>query len=192
MNNDATKLSFQQSLNAVAVARAQELIQQLGYALPAKVESVQGSLVTIAFECDTSPYILPKLTIPKLESPYFREPTQAGDTGVVFSADISIAQIAGVSDTLPSLSRPAGNLGALIFFPVSSKKSPSPDADAAIVLAPNGADGVFAKDGEVEIKVGAKTWTFNALGLTISTGAVMETHTHTSSTPGNPTSPPIV
>ncbi|MHB1781027.1 hypothetical protein, partial [Acidithiobacillus sp.] len=79
MASNSSKLWLQDSLNRLAIARAQGEIQRQGMALPCHVIAVSGSIVTVQF--DVSGVSLPQVTIPKAESPYFRQPTQIGDKG---------------------------------------------------------------------------------------------------------------
>ncbi|OYV49882.1 MAG: hypothetical protein B7X10_01600 [Burkholderiales bacterium 21-58-4] len=199
MNHDAEKLWFSRSLNQVAVNRTADAITAAGKAFPCRVVAVAGSLVTVAFEADLSPATPPQITIPKAEGPWIRSPTQVGDYGLTVPADVFISHISGQGGGTPGLQRP-GNLAALVWVPVASKTFGAVNTNAAYVSGPQGAvietsDGntvITVAESGVTIKVGGKTWTFTAAGLTISTGVVLETHVHSGvQTGGSDTGPPV-
>ena len=184
-DQDYDKIWLQNTLNAVGIARAAEAIQQTGAALPCRVVSVSGSLVTVVFEITTAPWILPQITIPKLESQWIRTPTQVGDFGLTIPADVYISAISGQGGNTPDMTRP-GNLAALGWLPVGSTAFPAVNINAAYVSGPEGAviqteDGstvITANANGVTIVACGKTWTFNESGFTMSTGKVAETHIH--------------
>lgn len=164
--------------------KAAEAIEQLGMALPCHVVAVDGSLVTVAFDVQNAPWTLPNVTIPKAESPYYRQPVQVGDTGVTVPADASLSGVAGFGG-VPQYGR-RSNLTALAFQPVASKASPPANSTQTIVGGPGGAL-IQTLDGSVSINltangvtitVGSLTWSMTASGLTLSTGVVAETHEH--------------
>ena len=138
MADNFDKLWLQKQLNRNAIRRASEAIQATGRALPCSVTAVNGSIVTVKFEVNSTPWTLPPITIPKLESNWIREPTQIGDFGMTVPADAYLSAISGFGGAAPTLARPA-NLSALIFVPVSNKQSPPIDPNAAQVQGPNGA-----------------------------------------------------
>ncbi len=185
MDHDADKLWLQQSLNQVAVARAADAIQKLGSALPCRVVEVTGSLVTVAFEVDSAPWVLPQITIPKLESQWIRTPTQIGDFGLTIPADAFLSNVSGGGGGLPGLQQP-GNLGALAWLPVASSGFPGVNINAAYVAGPQGAvigtsDGntvITANEAGVTITAAGKTWTFGSAGFTMANAVVAETHIH--------------
>lgn len=183
-DQDYEKLWFAQSLNQTAVARASELIQQTGRALPCKVVAVSGSFVTVEFELDAAPWSLPQITIPKAESQWIRMPTQIGDYGVTQPADAYLSQIAGEGGGLPSMARP-GNLAALVWVPVASKAFSSVNVDAAYIAGPQGAV-IRTEDGSaaltidtsgITIAFGGKSIVINSSGVTID-GILWDTHDH--------------
>lgn len=184
-DQDYDKLWLQNTLNAVGIARAAEAIQQTGAALPCRVVAVSGSLVKVAFEVTTAPWVLPQITIPKLESRWIRTPTQVGDFGLTIPADAYISAISGQGGNTPDMTTP-GNLAALGWLPVGSTAFPAVNINAAYVSGPEGAviqteDGstvITANANGVTIVAGGKTWAFNGSGFTMSTGIVAETHIH--------------
>ena len=181
---DYQRLWAQQHLDQMGHRKAAEAIEQLGMALPCHGVAVDGSLVTVAFDVQNPPWTLPNVTIPKAESPYYRQPVQVGDTGVTVPVDASLSGVAGFGG-VPQYGR-RGNLTALMFQPVASKVSPPVNDTQAIISGPGGAL-IQTPDGSVSINltangvtitVGSSTWSMTASGLTLSTGVVAETHEH--------------
>ncbi|MDE2104415.1 MAG: hypothetical protein KGL39_44665, partial [Patescibacteria group bacterium] len=118
MADNFAKLWLQKQFNRNAIRRAQEAIQSTGNALPCHVVKVSGSIVTVAFDVNATPWTLPQVTIPKAESSWIRMPTQVGDKGVTMPADAYLGPTAGFSTGVSDLTQP-GNLSALVFVPVS-------------------------------------------------------------------------
>ena len=138
MDNSA-RLWFQKSINDLAKRRvAQALAASGGTALPCSVVSVNGAVVTVKFEVNASPWTLPEITIPKLESNWIRMPTQVGDLGWCLPADAFLGGVSGLGSGVADLATP-GNLEALVFAPISHKSSPPIDQNAAQIQGPNGA-----------------------------------------------------
>ena len=200
------KLWLQDGLNRVAVTRALQAIENTGYCLPCRVVSVQGAIVTVAFEVNAD--ALPQVTIPKAESPWIRMPTQVGDFGLAVPATVSLGAISGLGTGTPDLAR-TGNLSALLFVPVSSQKSPPSNQNMAYVQGPDGAtvqtttgtassavvntSGITLTFGsssltlngsEITMNAGGKTVTLNSTGLTID-GILFDTHVHGGVTSGS-------
>lgn len=147
MSNNYAKLWVQKLLNHNAVRRAQEEIQSAGQPLPCTVTAVAGSIVTVEFSSKT--WTLPKIAIPKAESPWIRMPTQIGDKGIAFPVGQYIGLLSGLGSDLDA---PPGNLSSLVFMPVSNATSNPDDPDAAQLMGPNGAI-IRTEDGTSEIKV---------------------------------------
>ena len=184
MGNNSTKLPLQKSLNELAIGRAQQAIQSTGRALPCSVVSVNGSLVTVKFEVDSTPWTLPQITIPKAESQWVRMPTQVGDMGLTIPGDVSLAGVTGMGGGIANMAR-RGNLSTLVFLPLSNKSSPPIDQNAAQIEGPNGAiirttsgnASLTVNDDGITMSFGGKTVTLNGSGLTID-GVLFDTHTH--------------
>lgn len=190
-NQDYDKLWFAQSVNQTAISRVSEAIGKLGAALPCSVAAVSGSFVTVKFEVDTAPWVLPEITIPKAEGPWVRSPTQVGDFGLTVPADAYLSQISGQGGGLPDLKRP-GNLAALVWMPVASKSFSTVNTNAALVQGPEGAviqteDGsasvVVSKTG-ITMTFGGNVVTLDASGFTID-GILFDTHVHGGVTTGS-------
>ena len=184
MANNAEKLWIQRRLNDTAIQRAQQAIQSTGRALPCSVVSVSGSLVTVKFEVDSTPWTLPQITIPKAESQWVRMPTQVGDMGLTIPGDVSLAGVTGMGGGIANMAR-RGNLSTLVFLPLSNKNSPPIDPNAAQIEGPNGAiirttsgnASLTVNDDGITMSFGGKTVTLNGSGLTID-GVLFDTHTH--------------
>ena len=181
------------SLPRIALEVVGGAIQQLGQAIPCEVVAVNGGIVTVKFEANT-PLTLPQIMIPVLGSQWLRQPIQVGDQGMTVPCDFYLGGISGLGGGVATLTRPH-NLTALAFAHVGQTGWPaSPNPNAAWI---NGPDGVVLSDtakttfvtltpGQVQIQAGGKTWTFNASGLTMSDGIVVESHVH-QYTPGTGT-----
>ena len=176
---DYAKVWMQSSLNKLAISRAREVMDEMGYSLPCKVEGVSGSIVRVAFEVDASPWTLPQITIPKAESPWIRMPTQKGDSGFTMPLDVYHGVISGLGSGIPNINVTPGNLSALIFFPCSNSNSPPIDQNAAIVQGPNGAimqttagatSSVITNTSGTIITFGGVTFVVNASGITGTIG----------------------
>lgn len=190
-NQDFDKLWFAQSVNQAAINRVSEAVGRLGAALPCSVSAVSGSFVTVKFEVDTSPWVLPEITIPKSEGPWIRSPTQIGDFGLTVPADAYLSHVSGQGGGTPDLKRP-GNLASLVWVPVASKTFSSVNTNAALVQGPEGAviqtdDGsssvTISKTG-ITLSFGGNVVTLDASGFTID-GILFDTHVHGGVTTGS-------
>jgi hypothetical protein len=178
MSDDHAKLWFQKNLNQTAINRAAQAIESLGRALPCRVTSVNGSIVTVEFEADTAPWTLQPVTIPKAESNWVRMPTQVGDKGVTAPSDLYLGGISGLGGGTADM-RKRGNLSTLYFVPISNAGSPPIDQDAAQVQGPNGAiirttegttSSVVTNQSGTTITFGTTTLVVNAAGITLTVG----------------------
>lgn len=138
MSSNAQKTHFAQGMDSFAQRKVLDALQLTGKALPCSVTAVDGSIVTVKFEVDAAPFTLPKVTIPMFGPEWIRYPTQVGDLGVVFAADVRIGNVSGLGGAAPKLDQPA-NLTALIFFPIANKNwTETDDPDAVVIYGPNG------------------------------------------------------
>lgn len=185
MQEDYGKLWYQDVSNRQSINRALDVMNSLGLSLPCEVVDVSGSIVTVTFKIQNAG-ALPNVTIPKAESPYFRMPTQVGDTGVAVSADTILSNISGLGTSVPDFTKNYGNLARMFFVPISTKASPPTNQTQAIMQSPAGAI-LQTSDGSVSISLtpngititaGGKSWIFTSAGLTLSSGVVTETHVH--------------
>jgi hypothetical protein len=126
------------SVQMAAQQKVVDAMALLGKALPSSVTAVNGDIVTVQFEVTTGNVTLPNVTIPKAESPYLYSPTQVGDVGLVVPSDVYIGGISGLGGGTADLSLP-GNLSALVWIPVSTKSFTPDNANAAMVVGPQGA-----------------------------------------------------
>jgi hypothetical protein len=138
LGSNAQKTPYAFSINEFAQAKVRAAIQLLGKSLPASVTAVNGSIVTVAFQVDATPYTLPKVQVPLAGPEYIRYPTQIGDKGYVAAADVRLGGVTGLGSGLPKLNQP-GNLSALVFVPLGSTNfSPTDDTQAVVIYGPNG------------------------------------------------------
>src|SRR3981189_2805259 len=96
MSDNSRKIPLARSLNTAAMQRAADAIQQLGKALPCKVEEVKGQIATVSFEVANLPFTLPKVKIPIATSKYDWIPIQKGDKGVAQPSDVYLGGISGL------------------------------------------------------------------------------------------------
>jgi|SRR6185312_9007895 len=174
MANNYNKTWIQPAQNALAVARAGQVIRSTGRALPCRVVAVAGSWVTVAFELETATP-LPQITIPKAESRWIRVPTQIGDFGITIAADAYLSGIDGSNGGTANLTQP-GNLSALVFVPCASKAFPAVNTNAAFISGPQGVvaqteDGTSSlviNENGIVLSFGGHSITINSSGIAIS------------------------
>ena len=114
--------------------------QQAGQIWPCHVTAIVApGIVEIAFDVNSGVLTLPRVQCPVAESRYVLLPVQVGDRGVAIAADVSLSPSTGLGPpgTAP-LSNP-GNLAALIYLPLGNKAWTTPDANAVVISAPDGA-----------------------------------------------------
>jgi hypothetical protein len=133
------KTPLNQSLNIWANGVVSKALEIGGKSLPARVVSIQSSgIVTVAFEVDAAPQILPTVEVPLLGSRYVRYPVQIGDMGFVIAADARLGGVSGLGSGVAPLAAP-GNLSALVFAWIGNTNWPSmPDTNAVVLSGPNG------------------------------------------------------
>lgn len=132
------KLWVAQSIGTAALKRARAAMDSLGYALPCVVQAVSEPFVTVTLDVTDATLNGLQLVLPKVESPYFRAPTQVGDYGIALPVDAAIDHATGQSSTKGPIAR-QGNLANLVFVPVANKNSKPDDPNAAQVMGPTGA-----------------------------------------------------
>lgn len=199
----AQKTPLARTLPQFARQKVLEQIEQQGRALPCHVVAVRGQIVTVAFDVEAAPQLLPQVTIPLVTGVYDWQPVQVGDKGMTVPADVYLGGVSGLGGGVADLT-PRANLTALLFVPIanSSWSAPGGDAGKRVVQGPNGAliqdtsgeaVGLFSKSngitlsfGGYEIQItstgitftgGSRTVTFNSSGFTID-GIAFETHAH--------------
>jgi hypothetical protein len=170
-----------------------------GKAMPGYVKSVSGAIVTINF--DVSGLLLPSVQMPVFGPEYIRYPIQAGDKGVCFPADYSLAGVNGLgtyATGVVNTTRP-GNLSALVWFPVGSAKWSSVDPNAVTIYGPGGVvlrDTTNAASIDVDptsgitMSFGGHTIVIGPSGVLID-GVPFLLHTHSGVTTGSGLSGPV-
>ena len=141
--SNAQKIWLARSLNQIATARAQDAIQLLGKALPATIVSIDGAIATVNFEVLQDGYNLPQVTCPIAGSEYIRLPLQIGTKGVVYPCDVYIDNMSGLGVGTPDLTQ-AGNLSALVFFPIGNVDWSIVDPDTLVLTG--GANGSILRN----------------------------------------------
>ncbi len=181
MASNFAKLWIQRKLNEAAIQRAKEQIFLTGWALPCRVVAVSGSIVTVSFQVDSTPWTLPRITIPKAESNWIRYPTQVGDFGYTVPADVHLGGISGLGVGTPKITASPANLSGLVFHPVSNKGLPPSDPNAVIAQGPNGfigkttsgtASSIVTNTSGTTITFGSVTIVVNSSGVTITSPTV--------------------
>jgi len=207
--SNAQKTPLLRTLNEFTTRRIASYIQLLGKSLPASVVSVNGSIVTVKFEIQST-FTLPQVTVPIATSQWRREPTQVGDMGIVRPSDAPLGAVSGLGASTATFST-LGNLEALVWEPVASNKWPAtPDPDKYVIWGPNGffiADTgknctivgdkeniVATAKTKLTLQVGSSSIVIDSSGVTINgvkidtssnvTGAVNFTNTGTTSLSG--------
>lgn len=135
-SNNSQKTPISKSLNLFAAKKAQDALQLTGKALPCSVVSVSGAIVTVKFEVQSS-YTLPNVTMPLFGPEYIRYPIQKGDKGFTVSADAYLGGMSDLGGGTATMAR-RGNLSALVFIPIGSKKWTPVDPNAVTIYGPNG------------------------------------------------------
>lgn len=130
------KAPFGRTINKWGTKLVSDHLQLVGKSLPCSVVSVDGAIITVNFEV-SSGFTLPQIAVPLFGPEYIRYPIQAGDKGVVFSADARIGAMCGLSTGTADLSQPA-NLSALVFFPIGNKSWPTVDPESVTIYGQNG------------------------------------------------------
>lgn len=137
MADNSQKTAFALTSNRWATKRINDAIQLAGKALPVKVTSVSGQIVTVQFLL-TGIFTLPNdVKMPIFGPEYARAPTQVGDLGVVFPIDTYLGGVSGLGGGTADLSTRA-NLSTLVFFPVGNKNFSAVDPNVYTLYGPNG------------------------------------------------------
>lgn len=142
------KNPFAVSLNRFAAKKVNDAFQIAGKALPCSVVSVEGAIVTVKFEINSS-FTLPNVTVPMAGAEYIRYPIQPNDKGVVFPADARLSGVSGIGGGVADLSTP-GNLTALVFVPISNMDWSTVDHQAVTIYGPN---GVALRDTDNQVSI---------------------------------------
>lgn len=136
MSGNSQKIPFAKSINQFVDNKLEEALQQTGRAFPCHVISVSGSIVTVAFDIQTTSTI-PQVTIPVFGPEYIRYPIQIGDKGYTIPADASLKGVTGLGTGTATTLTPA-NLTGLVFFPIGNVNWQSVDGNALVMYGPNG------------------------------------------------------
>jgi hypothetical protein len=182
MADNYLKLWLQSNLNQIAIKNAQQAIQNSGRTLPCRITAIDGSIVTVAIEADTSPWTIPPLTIPKAESEWMRAPVQIGTKGIVIPSDVYLGGISGLGGGVANMT-PVGNLSALVFVPVANKNFSQVNTNASYISGPEGAviqddsSTAVASIGGGQVAIQGNTYVTGNLGSSTGITAVVTTPT---------------
>lgn len=163
---NAQKTPLGLSLNRHARAKALDQIWKRGLSLPCQVVSVRGSIVQVSFQIQQNAgsvvATLPNVTMPVATFEYVRPPIQVGCMGAAVAFDAYLGGMSGIGGGVANLGQP-GNLGALLFLPISNVGWFSVNGN---VLTLYGEPGVQlqTKDGTISIAVAQTGITITAPG----------------------------
>lgn len=135
------RLPTSQNMASAIDWRVKTLVQELGWELPCIVKAVDNThgIVTIEFQVQNAPFVLPEITIPVVGFQYIRFPIQVGEPGVTKKADVDLANIAGYTTSPPDMSN-SGNLTAVLqFMPTMNVKfTPVENPNVLYMYGPEG------------------------------------------------------
>jgi hypothetical protein len=140
MADNSQKTPYAQTANTWATKRIGDAVQLAGKALPAQVVSIPEPgvpIVAVKFLLTGPIFTLPIVTLPVAGSMYARSPTQVGDLGVVFPADVYIGGVSGLGGGVADLSQRA-NLSTLVWFAIGNTNWSAMDPNVFTLLGPNG------------------------------------------------------
>ncbi len=150
MADNAQKTPIARTLNEFAQRKVRGALSLLGQSLPASVISRAGSIVTVRFEVNATPYTLPNVTVPMIGSEYVRLPIQPGCKGWVMTADAFLGGMSGLGSGAAGLT-PRANLSMLVWSPIGNKNwDPADDPNKLVLYGP---DGVVIRDQESKNKL---------------------------------------
>lgn len=192
MSGNALKTPYVSNINRFAAKKVNDGLQLDGKDLPASVVSYSGGQLVASFQVQGYG-TLPQVTVGVAQSRYVRLPLQAGDKGILRSADAVLGGITGLGTGTAGTAKPA-NLGALIFEPTSSTSWPAMvDANAVEIGGPNGAviklvgqasPSIVINSSAITLTFGAHSIVINPSGITLD-GKAWLTHTHSGVTTGS-------
>lgn len=115
------KIPFSRAINQFTDQRIVDALGQLGPVLPCHVTAVNGAIVTVNFDVDSSnvKFTFPPVTCATLGSKYVRVPIQIGDFGICVAADVRLGGVTGLGNGMAPLVAPS-NLGGLSFIPIGN------------------------------------------------------------------------
>lgn len=191
MGDNVQKTPLATGLTKFTRKQIEDALQATGQKLPVTVLAVDGPFVQVNFDVQQAPITFPTPWVPQAISRYARPPTQAGDKGFVTAADAYLFGVTGQAAGNALYAETPGNLGALIFVPLSNTLWPDVDPNAYNITAPNGA--VIKDDSghsiitltptSITLAVGSSSIVITDSGVTIM-GRDFLMHTHSGVTAG--------
>ena len=199
------KIPFSRSINDFTDQRIIDALGQLGPVLPCHVTAVNGAIVTVNFDVNSSnvKFTFPPVTCATLGSRYIRNPVQVGDFGICVAADVRLGGITGLGNGPAPIVAPS-NLGGLSFIPIGNVNWETIDPNAVVISAPNGAviqtiDGVSSviiSENQINLNYDGNSVVINSSGITITgvltiNGVAYLSHKHTLVQTGTSESGPV-
>lgn len=150
-------------------------LQGLGQVLPCSIIKVEGAIVTVNFEIDNEKFTPPPVRCATISSQYIRVPLQVGDKGVCVAANARLGGVNGLGSGVASLVNPS-NLGGLVFLPIGNINFEAVDAQANVLIAPNGAvlrttdnlSNLTVSQSKINLDYFGNTINIDASGITIT------------------------
>lgn len=197
--DQSRKLPIYSSLRDLANKTSSRTVHMDGRSMPATVESVSGSIVTVNFELESG-FTLPQIEVPIFGAEYIREPIQKGCKGVVMASDYYLGAMSGLGPGRATLPK-RGNLSNLVFCPISNSEWQSVDGDTLTMYGVSGvkildklggSSYVTVQDGAITLDNGSASIKINGGDVTITgtltiNGQAYASHTHTNGNEGQPT-----
>lgn len=192
MTSNAQKTPLSHTLNRLSSRKALDEIQKRGLAVPGRVISVSGAIVTIAY--NVAGLTLPgNVQMPLASAEYIRLPIKAGDKGLAVPASFYLGGISGLGGGVADTTL-QGNLSTQFWVPIGSTGWSTVDPNAVTIYGPNGvvlrdtASGtvvtltptglvVTSTSGAISFSAGGHTVSISAAGVVID-GVVFAVHTH--------------
>lgn len=186
----AQKTPLARTLPRFAQGKALDEIAKRGQALPGRVLSVSGAIVTVAFEVTGK--TLSQVTMPLFGPEYIRYPVQVGDKGVAFPASVYLGGVSGLGGGTADFTL-RGNLSTLVWFPIGNKNWAAPPGADANTLTLYGKTAVELLDsiaGNASLKMTSTSISLTCAGhnVTIDSagvhidGRIFLAHEHTPGT----------
>lgn len=180
---NAQKTPIARTLPLLTKRSAVSEIAKRWLALPAQVVSVQGAIVTVAF--DVPGQTLPKTAMPIATSKYGRAPVQAGDWGVAFPASQYIGRASGLGSGNYPPAALQYNLSAMVWEPVGNANWSEGNPQDYVLTDATGASVVTLAPTGITLAFGGHSIVIDSSGVTID-GKAFLTHEHL---PGTYTAP---
>lgn len=159
MASNIQKIPVTASLAAMGIKTASNQSQRQGRCYPCTVAAVNGAIITVNYEVQSTIFTFPQTQMPLFGPEYIRYPIQVGDKGMAVSADIFLGGMSGLGTGTATLSE-IPNLGGLVFLPIGNANWSTVDPNATTLYGPN---GVVLRDSDSKVTI-----TLTPSGVTIN------------------------